>query len=87
MCFRAAEDLLTEVRYNLLRENAKKLESGINIKSGKLLDHLVRDEGITEKDKDSIMVRIYYYQIVIYINIMDNHTFSQKKENRVMSDE
>ena len=76
MFFRKAEDLLSEACCNLLRENTPKLERAINIKSEKLLDYLVRDEVITENDKDSIMVRNYYYYIVIYISIM--------KENKVM---
>ena len=51
---------LSKDRQDILQKNAKELERRINIETGELLEYLVDYNVITQKDKDFIMVRIFF---------------------------
>ena len=63
--FRKDTARLSEDRQDILQKNAKELEGRINIETGELLDYLVDYNVITQKDKDFIMVRIFFYHFML----------------------
>ena len=56
MSYRDPGGLLDEDRKLILVKNRSQLKTTINIQSGELLEHLVKQNVITEPDKDMIMV-------------------------------